>query len=213
MRDANRMQPVVVRGDDIELTLLPGLGARLDSLRVHGRELLRHPDAAIQHEREPFFWGGYVMAPWCNRLTPGPVDFHGRVVDLRPNFEDGSAIHGQVYVAPWQQTGDATFAIEHEGKGWPWRYRVEAEYSVDAMQVALTLRLRNLSDAPMAGGIGMHPWFPVPVDVRIASSLTYGNAKNSSVEPRSVEGDLDLRNRGPIAEGVDATWAQPADPA
>jgi aldose 1-epimerase len=213
MSAANGTHPVVVSGDDIELSVLPELGARLDSLRVHGRELLRHPDAAIQHEREPFFWGGFVMAPWCNRLTPGPVEFRGRVVDLRPNFEDGSAIHGQVYVAPWLQIGDAVFAIEHEGDGWPWRYRVQADYSVDALRVAVTLRLRNLSDSPMPGGIGLHPWFPVPVDVRIASSLTYGNAKDSHVEPRPVEGDLDLRNRAPIAEGVDATWAQPADPA
>src|SRR3954463_45885 len=172
---------VVVRGDEIELTVLPDAGARLHSLRVHGRELLRRPDDVAEHLREPFFWGGYVMAPWCNRLTTGPVPFGDRIVDLKPNFDDGSAIHGQVYAVPWQQTADSTFAIEREGDGWPWRYRVEASYSVDGLRVAVTLRLRNLSEVPMPGGIGLHPWFPVPVDVRIPSDLSYGNATNSSI--------------------------------
>src|SRR4051794_5772207 len=165
---------VLVRGDEIELTILPATGARLDSLRVHGRELLRRPDDPLEHQREPFFWGSYVMAPWCNRLSPGRIEFGDRVVDLQPNFADGSAIHGQVYAAPWQQIGDSEFAIEREGDGWPWRYRVEARYSVKGLRVDLTLLLRNLSDVAMPGGVGLHPWFPVPVDVRIASHLTYG---------------------------------------
>ena len=204
---------ILVRSDDIELTILPDAGARLDGLRVHGRELLRRPIDPAEHEREPFFWGAYVMAPWCNRLTPGPVEFGDRVVDLQPNFNDGSAIHGQVYAVQWEQTGDSSFAVEREGDGWPWRYRVEADYSVERLRVAVTLRLRNLADAPMPGGIGLHPWFPVPVDVRIASDLTYGNATSSAVEPRPVEGDLDLRQRGAIAEGVDATWKDPSETA
>src|SRR4051795_2213811 len=143
---------VVVRGDEIELTVLPDAGARLHSLRVHGRELLRRPDDVAEHLREPFFWGGYVMAPWGNRLTPRPVPGGARVVDLQPNFEDGSAIHGQVYLAPWRQTAPSTFSIERDGEGWPWRYRVEADYSVDAMGFALTLRVRNLSDEAMPAG-------------------------------------------------------------
>jgi galactose mutarotase-like enzyme len=53
----------------------------------------------------------------------------------------------------------------------------------------------------------------VPVDVRIASDLTYGNAKSSSVTPTPVAGDLDMRQRGALAEGVDATWADPGEPA
>src|SRR5436305_12212153 len=120
MTDAKDAHQVHVRGDEIELSVLPGAGARLESLRVRGRELLRKPHDAAAYAREPFFWGGFVMAPWCNRLTPGPVTIGDRVVDLRPNFQDGSAIHGQVYVAQWEQTGDGAFAIERDGDGWPW---------------------------------------------------------------------------------------------
>jgi aldose 1-epimerase len=208
----SEMEHVVVRGDEIEITVLPGAGARLHSLRIRGQDIMRTPGDIAQHFAEPFFWGGFVMAPWCNRLTPRAVRVGRRVVDLPPNFTDGSAIHGQVYVAAWRQTGDLSFAIERDGKGWPWRYRVSAEYSIEGMKLSLNLRLRNLSDERMPAGIGLHPWFPTPVQVRVNSALTYGNAKSSSVQPVSVEGDLDLRARATMAEGVDATWASPGDP-
>jgi len=204
---------VLVRGDEIELTVLPGAGARLHSLRVRGRELLRTPDDPAQHMSDPFFWGAYVMAPWCNRITPGPIAVGGRTVDLEPNFTDGSAIHGQVYAAAWQQVGDASFEIEHEGDGWPWPYRAMQEVSVEGLRVSIVQRLTNLSDDPMPGGIGIHPWFPTPVEVRINSALTYGNAKASTVHAVPVAGDLDLRERAPLAQGVDATWADPGNPA
>jgi aldose 1-epimerase len=205
-------QALVVARGDIAITVVPGIGARLHSLRVRGHELLRSPHAIAQHALEPFFWGGYVMVPWCNRLAPGPIDVAGRTVDLAPNFEDGSAIHGQVYAAPWLQTGESTFAIERDGDGWPWRYRVEMEYAVTDRQLIITQRLRNLSDSPMPGGIGLHPWFPTPVELRIDSSLTYGSNKDSQADPIPVSGDLDVRLRQPMAVGVDATWARPADP-
>lgn len=209
----SQTEQVLVAGDEIELTILPSFGARLHSLRVRGRELLRTPEDAATYEREPFFWGAYTMAPWCNRITPGPVEVGGRTVDLQPNFEDGSAIHGQVYDANFAQIADGAFAIDTGGQGWPWRYRVETAYAVVGRStVTITQRLRNLDDEPMPGGIGLHPWFPTPVEVRVNSDQTYGSAKDSSVEPEPVTGDLDLRERGSIAQGVDATWAEPGDP-
>ena len=55
----------------LEAVLLPEAGARLHRLRAFGHDLLRTPSDADDHLREPFFWGGYVMAPWCNRLAAG----------------------------------------------------------------------------------------------------------------------------------------------
>lgn len=207
-----KVEEVVLRDAEIELTVLPGLGARLHSLRVRGVELLRSPGDAAEHGRDPFFWGGYVMAPWCNRLAPGPIDMRGRTVDLAPNFRDGSAIHGQVYAAQWVHTGASQCAIEREGDGWPWRYRVEAEYLVEERRVAITLRLRNLDDSPMPGGIGIHPWFSWPVEARIDGALSYGSNLEPLPEPVPVSGDLDLRSRQALAEGIDATWTDATDP-
>src|SRR4051794_21530163 len=120
-----RLEEVVVASDAVELIVLPGAGARLHSLRVMGNDVLRRPADPLEHLADPFFWGAFVMAPWCNRITPGPLDVGGQTIDLSPNFKDGTAIHGQVYAAEWQRVGDSAFAIEAEGDGWPWRYRVE----------------------------------------------------------------------------------------
>ncbi len=202
----------MVGSSDIEVVLLPELGARLHRLRVRGRDLLRTPADISEHARDPFFWGGYVMAPWCGRLAPGAILVGGRVVNLSPNFPDGSAIHGQVYAAPWRQIGDGAFAIDAGGDGWPWRYRAEVAVTARAMSLSIVLRLTNLDDAPMPGGIGLHPWFPLPVEVAIHSDAVYASNSDTSPVPQGVSGDLDLRRRQRMAQGVDATWPGPADP-
>ena len=204
---------VTVSGGDIEVELLPDIGARLHRLRVGGHDLLRTPADTSEHVSDPFFWGGYVMAPWCGRLAPGPMAVGKRVVDLHPNFPDGSAIHGQVYAAPWRQVGDASFAVDAGGSGgWPWRYRVEMAASVVGAALSLVLRLTNLDDEPMPGGIGLHPWFPLAVEVAIHAGQVYASNADTSPAPQPVSGDLDLRHRRPMAQGVDATWPDPQDP-
>jgi aldose 1-epimerase len=203
---------VAIASTDIELTVLPRIGARMHSLRVRGRELLRSPANPAQHASNPFFWGGFVMAPWCNRLEPGPVRVDDRTVDLPVNFRDGSAIHGQVYAAQWQQTGDSSFTTEGGGSGWPWRYRVEAQYAIAESRVSITLGLHNLSEESMPGGVGIHPWFPWPVEARLDCALTYGSNTQPFDLPVPVSGDLDVRGREALAEGVDSTWTQAGDP-
>lgn len=208
----SKLEEVVLRSDDIELVMLPGLGARMHSLRVRGASVLRTPADVTEHERDPFYWGGFVMAPWCNRIMPGPMRVDGRTVDLPVNFDDGTAIHGQVYAAQWVRTGDASMAIEREGDGWPWRYRVEMDVMVNGLDVSIVQRLRNLADTPMPAGIGLHPWFPGHVRVAVHSGLVYALNTDSSARPVPVEGDLDLRHGTEMAVGVDAAWPDPTDP-
>src|SRR5215210_7742851 len=114
------IERVILGGDELELTVLPDLGARLHSLKVRGHEVLRSPTDLAAHAREPFFWGGYVMAPWCNRLAARPTDIGKDIVELAPNFPDGSAIHGQVYDVPWRRRDEDMFFVERVGDGWPW---------------------------------------------------------------------------------------------
>ena len=199
-------------GSDISLEVLPDIGARLHRLTVRGHDLLRTPDDPRLHSRDPFFWGGFVMAPWCNRIRPERTQVEGRTVDLEPNFRDGTAIHGQVYAAEWQQTGDTAFAIERGGGTWPWRYRVEMDYAIEALRLTVTQRLVNLADGPMPGGIGLHPWFVAEPELSIASSLVYPSNTDSIPRPEPVSGDLDMRSRRQLPEGVDAAWADATQP-
>lgn len=199
--------PEVVRFASEELTVevLPELGARLHRLRAFGIDLLRTPDDPATHAADPIFWGAYVMAPWTNRATPGRFSVAGRTVELARNFEDGTAIHGHVFAARWERTGTSSFAVSHDGGGWPWAYSVTLDVAVDGPRLRLDYRLVNRSDAPMPGGIGIHPWWVRPVTLELAARAVHprnGEAEVASVAPTGVFG---LEGEAP-ASGLDATW-------
>jgi aldose 1-epimerase len=208
------LEAVVLGSSAIELTVLPAVGARLHRLRAFGHDLLRTPDDAGRYDDEPFFWGAYPMIPWCNRLSSGPVDVAGRRVELPANFRDGSAIHGQLYAAPWQwDEGAAMFSATGGGAGgWPWRYLATMRLAVTARTLVVEQTLYNLSPDAMPAGLGLHPWFRKPVRVRVAGDLVFDSNEDSSPVPQPVDGRLDLRRLDEMAPDLDATWARLGDP-
>jgi len=196
----------------VEVDVLPGFGARLHRLRVDGHDLIRTPASPDHHRRDPYFWGSYPMAPWCNRIAAGRTRVAGRELDLPATFPDGTAIHGQVSAAAWAPLGDGAWRIESGGAGWPWRYAVEQRIAASDRRFDLELALTNLSDAPMPAGVGIHPWFRRPVEVAIAAASSHGSNVASSPEPAPVFGDLDRRVLAPLPNGLDATWTDLSSP-
>ncbi len=215
---AMRERVTVVASDAIRAEVLPGLGARLHRLSVFGHDLLRTPDDPRTHERDPFRWGGYVMAPWCNRIEAAVTEVIGEVVDVPSNTAEGTALHGQVYVTPWEERSDGTFAVLGGGDGWPWPYettlRVTADDDARSMAtLTIAQALTNLSDRPMPGGLGIHPWFLDPIEVRIASARILPSNLKAGEESQPAAGDFDLQDLRLMPVGLDATWLDPGDPA
>jgi aldose 1-epimerase len=200
-------------GEELEAVVLPEVGGRLHRLRAHGHDLLRTPADPGTHAADPWFWGGYVMAPWCNRIAPGPVPVAGRTVDLAPNFPDGSAIHGQVAARPWEVHADRSLSVRGGGDGWPWPYEVVARLAVDGSTLKLDHQLVNRSDGPMPAGLGLHPWFRRPLQLRVGASEVYPSNTGSPAAPVSAQGEMDLRSLGTPAPDLDGTWVAPAPPA
>ena len=203
---------LTLSSEAIEAELLPDLGARLHRLRVFGHELLRTPADLGAYAREPFFWGSFVMAPWCNRIQPGTVRIGSRNVRLDPNFPDGSAIHGQVYGLAWDRRPDGGLRLRAGADDWPWEYEVTLNIEVDDHNLRLDLRLTNLSTEPMPAGIGIHPWFVRPALIRIDAAAVYPRNTDSGRDPEPVAGPFDLREPGPIPDDLDATWTQVGSP-
>jgi aldose 1-epimerase len=191
---------------------VPGVGARLHRLRFDGHDLLRTPHDLQPYLDDPYFYGSYPMAPWCNRVPATRTVVAGRVVDLPPSFPDGTAIHGQVSRRPWSVEADGVFRIAGGGDGWPWPYEVEQRIRIDGSRLGLALRLTNRSDGPMPGGLGFHPWFRTPVEVRIGADAVHPDNLATRPRPVPVSGPHDLRRLGPMAHGLDATWAEVSDP-
>ena len=200
------MHELRIGDGSLEAVLLPEAGARLHRLRAFGQDLLRTPSDPAEHLRNPFFWGGYLMAPWCNRLAAGATTVGGQVVDLVSNFSDGSVIHGQVHAMAWSVTGVATCSVRAGGDGWPWPYEVTVAAEARDTGLSLRWRLTNLADEPMPAGIGFHPWWRRPVQLRVDAGLVYGSNIAPTADPRPVSGPLDLRSGGFPADGLDGTW-------
>jgi aldose 1-epimerase len=201
------MRELQIGDGPLQAVLLPEAGARLHRLRAFGHELLRTPPDAAAHLREPFFWGGYVMAPWCNRIVQGATEVNGRTLRLAPSFPDGSAIHGQVSSIPWTEDGPGgTLAVRAGDDGWPWPYQVTLSAAVDDRSLALRWRLTNLADEPMPAGIGFHPWWRRPVELRVDAGFAYASNVEPSLDPHPVTEALDLRTLAAPADGLDGTW-------
>lgn len=206
--------PLLLESDQLQVVLLPEHGARLHRIRAFGVDLLRTPEDAAAHASDPFFWGAYLMAPWCNRVQPGPMEVAGRTVDLAPNFPDGSAIHGQVYARPWEAAGDGWLTVGGGDDGWPWTYEARLRPTLIGSTFRLTCRLRNRSGEPMPAGLGVHPWFVRPVEVALPAETVYRSNTDSPVRPEPIEGTaFDLRSGGTPPGGLDATWTAPRQPS
>lgn len=201
------MEQLTFASDEVEAVVLPEIGARLHRLRVSGHDLLRTPDDVSAHEREPFFWGSYVMAPWCNRIDGGPMRVGSRQVALGSNFPDGSAIHGQVYARAWEVRDDGTLATRAGGNGWPWEYEVVQRVEAAERVLRIDLAITNHSTDPMPAGLGIHPWFRQPVLVAIRGDAVFEPNTATPARPEPVRGPLDLRRLGEMPPGLDATWA------
>ena len=210
----SRPAELVLRSDELEVVLLPELGARIHRLRAFGTDLLRTPADPAHHADDPFFWGAYVMAPWCNRVQPGPMPIAGRTVDLPANFADGSAIHGQVFARPWQVGADGSLRVTGGGggDGWPWPYEVVARVTVEGPTLTCDYLLVNRSDGPMPAGVGLHPWFRRPVALRIPAEAVYPANTGSARDPIPVAGAHDLRVVRVPDAGLDGTWTALAGP-
>jgi aldose 1-epimerase len=195
----------------LQAVILPAAGARVHRLLAFGHDLLRTPTDPHEHLRDPFFWGGYLMAPWCNRVAAGDTVVNGRTIRLASNFADGSAIHGQVHAIRWTQDARATWSVNAGDDGWPWPYRVTLAAAAHETDLTLSWKLTNLADEPMPAGIGFHPWWRRPLQVRVDAPLVYPSNTVPPSRPEPASGVLDLRRLQVPAAGLDATWVDPAD--
>jgi aldose 1-epimerase len=197
---------------EVEAVLLPEAGARLHRFSAFGHDLLRTPSDPAEHLRDPIAWGGYVMAPWCNRLAAVPTPVGRRTVRLASNFPDGSAIHGQVHAIPWTVTGSGTCSVRAGADGWPWPYEVTLSAIASNAWLSLQWRLTNLADEPMPAGMGFHPWWRRPIQLHVGAGLAYASNIAPIPDPEPVTDALDLRTLAAPADGLDGTWTDASPP-
>ncbi|MCX3060750.1 aldose epimerase family protein [Streptomyces beihaiensis] len=143
-------QETTLTAGDAEVTVAPGNGCRVSSLKIAGTELLR------QGER----YGCFPMAPWCGRIRDGRFLDGGQLHQM-PLNSPPHAIHGFARDHEWTTahatSTEASFTYDLTDP-WPYRGRVTQTVALTEDSLSLSLGIETAKDS-FPAQLGWHPWF------------------------------------------------------
>src|SRR5262245_42160062 len=92
----------------------------------------------------------YVLIPWSNRIRSERFSFRGRDCQLRPNADDGTAIHGVGKNHPWQvdQASTSELFVSYDSRrvpdlNFPFQFSSRMEFHLDGAAFSIHLWIRN----------------------------------------------------------------------
>jgi len=110
-------------------------------------------------------FGSYVLAPWSNRIVGGGFPFEGTWYQVRNNFPDGTAIHGDVRSRPWKvqvATQNQLVAVLDSRRfpdfNFPFAYTFEHSLELTDQNLKVGLFLHNVGSRRAPAGLGFHPF-------------------------------------------------------
>ena len=155
------------------VSILPGFGGLLHSfgLAIDGSThnvIDNYPDDNAVIDFLGASFKGAKLSPFPCRVPQGSYKFKGKRYELRPNFPDGSAIHGLLYNRPFEVVEASAssasvllhYHFENEEPGYPFIYTCEIRYSLHpgpVLELATTVINNDRQEIPMADG--WHPYF------------------------------------------------------
>lgn len=124
-------------------------------------------------EGRPSGSGIPLLFPFPGRIGRGKFLWEGREWQLEPNDGQGNAIHGFAYDRPWRIVDQSETRLTAEFQAfrddpalrerWPADFLLRATYELSADSLRLTIAVGNPSDTPLPWGLGVHPYFRVPL--------------------------------------------------
>lgn len=114
-----------------------------------------------------------ILFPYPGRLRGRTLSWGGRESRLEGDDGRGNAIHGFVHTRPWrviEQTGCRVVGqswASHDEPGlsdcWPADFRLTAAYEVSGQTLQAAYEVENPGDETLPCGLGLHPYFCVPL--------------------------------------------------
>ncbi len=216
-RHRTKLAGQALTNDRIDLRFLPEFGCHWSRLRVSVKgewidflKPVADGDALLDR---PTGQGSYIVAPWSHRIAGGAFAFAGKRYEVQPNLEDGSAIHGDVRLRPWEtlQADSQSFEARLETQrfedfNYPFSLVFSHRMELDGEQLRVTFKTENVDREPVPVGVGFHPHFlrrPTGCDedvlLRIAADRVYPLQNNLPTAPAvPVDEALDFREFRPL---------------
>ena len=204
--------PITLTAGALEMRLSPSIGGSISSLdwvREDRRvAVLRKSNSCSENVLDA---ASFPLVPFVNRIRGGQFTFRGRDVALAANMAgDASPLHGQGWLSQWQvdnaRPSTAALSFHHQPGEWPWAYRAEQQFALDAGGLSLSLSCRNLSPEPMPCGLGQHPFFNCGPETRIDTGVHDVWTIDDDVLPVDrvpATGRFDLADRLVCGQGLD----------
>lgn len=141
-------------------------------------EVIRTPPSWETFRNRPTFYGAAVLFPFPGRIRQGRFSFDGRDYQLPLNEPElGNAIHGCVSHGPWTLVGTessapggaaVTYQIGTDSRPelieqYPFPFRLTMTIRLRRGQLSFAFLAENLGERPMPIGLGLHPYFPLPL--------------------------------------------------
>lgn len=163
------MPPFTMSAGDLSVTIAPEIGAGIADFSLAGPLGWRYPllRRAPAEPSGPGELGCFLLTPWCNRIRGASFRFRGREHRLRPNWPDGTAIHGVGWRRAWSITDRSPVhaRLEYDSRGdrdvnFPFPFRSAVRYELFPDRLAIELDVENVGPEAMPAGLGLHPYFP-----------------------------------------------------
>jgi aldose 1-epimerase len=172
----------VVRLEDAKnqtvLSVMPSRGNNAFDMKVKGKKVIQNPfNTPAEFKSRGNYNGVPFLGPWANRLDEMAFYANGKKYSFNTglgNVRGPNPMHGFLMTAPWEVVeakADANSAwvtskIEPYKNPdwmaqWPFAHTYEMTYRLKDGVVEVTIKVNNLSTAPMPVAIGFHPYFQV----------------------------------------------------
>lgn len=199
------MQSVVIENENARVVVRPDLGGGLATfeLKLNGQWV------PVMRGKQDASWFNdlacYVLAPWSNRIRDARFEWQGlgNLVQLKSDWPDGTAIHGDVKAAAFtildRSPQSVRLKLIRDGSGeqnWPWKYECIVRYQLDGRRLTASVVVKNTDVRSMPCGLGLHPFFPTQI----------GNAAATVRVP--VAGRYPCEGMMPVAEARDDQLCQ-----
>lgn len=220
----------LLENDLLRLELDQDVGASIADLAIKGPRdhwwpLLRRSPAIVPGGEQT---ASYLLAPWSNRIRDGKFRFEGRDYQVRVNWPDGTAIHGDVRDRAWTilDRSPISARLELDSRtqqdvNWPWSFRARVRYELTEAGMEAELRVANTDDSSMPVGGGFHPFFnrilwDVRDDPRVTAAVTgrYPCERVMVIAPAKLDDFSRALTRGtPLHEPLDDIFDCPTGAA